>query len=204
MPGTGVQRWQCGWPVVGVVLLSVAACPGRLAAAEVSGSGTVSMKASGKKQLKPMTEAELAEQKRKVAAREAEAKRLREESQKNQRDQLEKLRTVNPEAYRTSKKLFDRMTAMNNVVNAYNAGTLDEAVARKQLTPLVKEEAAETLAVIDERIAGLQQTMQDMQQLKKDQEAWVKRQVDLRLGVATQSQAASPASGTPAKPVKRQ
>ena len=100
-----------------------------------------------------------------------------------QEQQLEQLKTVDPEAYQGVKTQYERQKQIRVIVTAFTNKQLDVNAARARLKPLVQAELGGQENMLDVQIAMLRQQLEELEDFRRDPAAHMQRQVDRYLGL---------------------
>lgn len=118
------------------------------------------------------------EQPKNWEAHEEQLRQRRAAAERRMAEQLDELRRSNPEAYEQTKRYRERQAAIDKILEAFRRGRLDQAGARRQLTPLIKSRADEEMKDIARRIESLRTELNRLEQLRAGPGKWVGGEVE--------------------------
>jgi hypothetical protein len=80
--------------------------------------------------------------------------------------------------YRRVKEARDRQAAMDAIMSQYRSGEITAAVARKQLTPHIREKVMDEAKGIDHKIDQARKAIQRLQLIKNKPEEAIREEID--------------------------
>lgn len=107
---------------------------------------------------------------------------MMQKTKKMQDEELEALKKINPEFYKTRKDALDKMDTINAIISSFYEKKISESQAKAQLYPLVKQDLAETINNLDKLIAALEKKLQFYRDAKRDPSLLVNKRIDEMLG----------------------
>lgn len=111
-----------------------------------------------------------------------EDERIRKEMEDMQKQELETLKEIDPQAYERRLKGIERGKKINEIVSLYNHKEITESAARSKLQPLVEEEVSEYLESFDSQIERLEKRLDYLKRIKNNPSELIEKKMDRYLG----------------------
>lgn len=109
-------------------------------------------------------------------------RKAQEEAEQRRKQDLERLKELNPEAYQAQLKAQERQAQIGQVMSAYQQQKITAEDAERRLTPLIRQEVQQELAGLDDQIRMTEKKLAALRRAKGNPNALVKKRVDQMLG----------------------
>lgn len=111
-----------------------------------------------------------------------EMRRVQEQVNQQQQENLERIKRMDPGGYEAQKKTMERQAQINQIIASYHQNSISADEAERKLTPLVKQEVQRELDGIDSQIKIAEKKLAALKQAKSNPGSLVKKRVDQLLG----------------------
>lgn len=112
----------------------------------------------------------------------AENAKLHEEMQRHQKNFLENLKKMDPNAYEKQKRNIEAQDKLSQIVQSFREKKIDTDNAFRQMYPLVKELSQDDIKGLEERIKRLKLHLGELEKFKQNPDLLIRKRIDQMLG----------------------
>ncbi|MFH1414027.1 MAG: hypothetical protein ABIG56_04195 [Candidatus Omnitrophota bacterium] len=110
------------------------------------------------------------------------SEQMRLEMEQRQQEELERLKELDPDAYKQMKESIERSSKINELLSLYRQGRISLSQAKKLLYPLVEENLQAQINNIDFEIEKTEKKLNYLNKIKGNPKYLIEERVDMLLG----------------------
>ena len=108
--------------------------------------------------------------------------KMRQDAERMQQQELERLRQIDPKMYEARKSAMDRQAKIGAIVKAFYTKSISAESAESQLTPLIRQDVQAEVAAIPTQIQRLEKRLDFLRKARANPDLLIKKRVDQMLG----------------------
>jgi biopolymer transport protein ExbD len=107
---------------------------------------------------------------------------IKKEQERIRNEELEFLKTNDPQEYKKRKDTYERQDKINQILDSFRKGSISSKQAEQSLYPLVKDDMQGYISTLDTQIEHLEKRLDSLKKAKRDPNMLIKERINQMLG----------------------